>query len=880
MKCFNSSFLKKAFIVIAVFANAFWCSGQGKPALTEDSYKKWKYITDEAISPDGNWVTFEQKDRDSLRLLFLYGTGVADTICNAQNGTFSTDSKFFMYSKVLKNEKAKPQITHYLKNLETKEVLQFNNPRSCSFVNNGGSLVQFIRNSSDSSKQGKNLFNLVLFEPISKDSVVFENIQTYRYSSNADYMVFSKKKSGVEGLYLYDIKGGGTRLISTSANIRLLNFSKNLSSFAYITRLKKGKTASYSIHVFNTKNLKLIDSISTSSHFIPKGYEVDSQKVDFSPNGKMVYFKIVKTKDCLLPKAKGATNAPQIWKWDSPTIPPMNKEGIAVVNSHYCAYDLNKKRFTQLSDGEMPFLQFPEGEDLSISIGFSNNKYLKYEGIKAGALYDSYIVNMHTGEKKLVLERKYYNPSISYDKEYIAWFEPQDSSWYSMNTKTFNKTNLTASISDIFYNDELDKPMHATHFGLIGWINSGHDLLINSKYDLWKIDASGKNAPICLTKGLGKSSKTALRLIKTSESQRYYDLNEDYFFTAYQDKTKKAGYSCLLANGEVKSLIFSDHSYPKISFSKDKRFCIWRKQSFTEYPEIYYSDSKFSKTKQLSVTNPQQKQYNWGTSSLVEWESFNKDTLQGLLIKPENFDPNKKYPVLVYFYEKRSDNLHRYTAPAPIGTVINWTYCASNEYIVFIPDVVFRAGEPGNSSYDAVVSGVKWLCEKYSFIDKNRIGLNGHSWGGYQIAYLVTKTNLFKAAVSGAPVANMTSAYGGIRWGSGKSRMFQYESGQSRIGGTLWEKPLNYINNSPLFFLPNVKTPLLIMHNDKDGSVMWEQGIELFMALRRLEKSAWMLNYSGEDHKLSKWDNKIDYTRKVMSYYDYYLKGAPKPEWM
>ena len=199
---------------------------------------------------------------------------------------------------------------------------------------------------------------------------------------------------------------------------------------------------------------------------------------------------------------------------------------------------------------------------------------------------------------------------------------------------------------------------------------------------------------------------------------------------------------------------------------------------------------------------------------------------------------------------------------------------------MFVPDIVFRPGEPGRSSYDAVVSGVKTLIDKCPYVDKDRIGLNGHSWGGYQSAYLITQTDLFKAAVAGAPVANMTSAYGGIRWGSGKSRMFQYEHTQSRIGGTLWEKPLAYFRNSALFYAPRIQTPLLIMHNDKDEAVMWEQGIELFMALRRLQKPVWMFNYRGQGHKLLKWDYRLDYSKRVMEFYDYYLKDGKKPDWM
>jgi dipeptidyl aminopeptidase/acylaminoacyl peptidase len=179
-----------------------------------------------------------------------------------------------------------------------------------------------------------------------------------------------------------------------------------------------------------------------------------------------------------------------------------------------------------------------------------------------------------------------------------------------------------------------------------------------------------------------------------------------------------------------------------------------------------------------------------------------------------------------------------------------------------------------------VVSGTQALLDRYDFIDRNRLGLDGQSWGGYQIAWLVTRTNMFRCAYAGAPVSNMTSAYGGIRWESGMSRMFQYEKTQSRIGGTLWEKPMQYIENSPLFYVPKINTPLLLMHNDADGAVPWYQGIELFMALRRLEKPAWMLSYNDEAHNLVKRPNRKDLSIRKMQFFDHYLKDKDMPYWM
>jgi dipeptidyl aminopeptidase/acylaminoacyl peptidase len=199
---------------------------------------------------------------------------------------------------------------------------------------------------------------------------------------------------------------------------------------------------------------------------------------------------------------------------------------------------------------------------------------------------------------------------------------------------------------------------------------------------------------------------------------------------------------------------------------------------------------------------------------------------------------------------------------------------------VFIPDIPYRIGYPGESCYNSVVSGTYSLLNKYSFIDRTRIGLDGQSWGGYQIAWLVTRTDLFSCAYAGAAVSDMISAYGGIRWESGMSRMFQYEKTQSRIGGTLWEKPMFYVENSPIFYVPKINTPLLLMNNDADGAVPWYQGIEFITALRRLNKPAWMLSYNDEAHNLVKRPARKDISIRKMQFFDHYLKGTPMPYWM
>jgi dipeptidyl aminopeptidase/acylaminoacyl peptidase len=288
----------------------------------------------------------------------------------------------------------------------------------------------------------------------------------------------------------------------------------------------------------------------------------------------------------------------------------------------------------------------------------------------------------------------------------------------------------------------------------------------------------------------------------------------------------------------------------------------------------------FKKMHRISDINPQQNDYLWGEVQLVSWISAKGEKLEGLLYTPENLNPEKKYPLLIYFYERNSDNLHNHRIPSPSRSIINPTYCTSNGYVVFVPDITYGTGHPGKDCYDAVVSGTLAMCDQFEFIDRTKMGLQGQSWGGYQIAHLVTQTDLFTCAMAGAPVSNMTSAYGGIRWGSGLSRAFQYEKSQSRIGQPLWEAPELYIENSPVFFADQVNTPLLIMHNDEDGAVPWYQGIEYFSALRRLQKPVWMLVYNGAPHNLRRWPDRMDLDKRMMQFFDHYLKDAPAPVWM
>ena len=338
-----------------------------------------------------------------------------------------------------------------------------------------------------------------------------------------------------------------------------------------------------------------------------------------------------------------------------------------------------------------------------------------------------------------------------------------------------------------------------------GWTEDDTEFLIYDRFDIWALDPTGNKAPRSVTEGTGRRDYMQFRYVDLDPDTEAIDPDESLALSAFDMRTKASGFyrDRVNGNGQPAQLTMMDVRFSRPTKANNANVVMFTRQSVEEFPDLWVSNVEFANMREVSDANPQQDEYLWATAELVEWRSTDGTPLQGLLYKPENFDPSRKYPMMVNFYERESDNLHEHHPPIPHRSVIKPTFYASRGYIVFMPDVVYQVGYPGESAMDAVMPGVLKLARE-EWVDEANIGAQGHSWGGYQIAYMVTKTNAFKAAGAGAIVSNMISAYGGIRWRTGMSRMFQYEKDQSRIGATLWEAPLRYIENSPIFWADNI----------------------------------------------------------------------------
>jgi dipeptidyl aminopeptidase/acylaminoacyl peptidase len=491
----------------------------------------------------------------------------------------------------------------------------------------------------------------------------------------------------------------------------------------------------------------------------------------------------------------------------------------------------------------------------------------------------AYAISTQDGSRRLIKANAIGNFNASPAGKFVYWYEPEAKNYFTWNTATGITKNISDKIKEPLYDVENDMPDFPGPSGITGWTANDQYFLVKDVYDIWQTDPNGIEQPKNITNGFGKRNKTEFNYVNLDREKRFIDADENILLRSQDKTTKQGGFYTKKVNMVSDPVLLTAGPYTFSSPLKAKAAEQYIVQRSNISKSELYATTDLKELTQLTDIAAQQKDYNWLTAELVKWKMFDGKMSEGLLFKPEDFDPKKKYPVIFYFYERDADGLFAYRGPSPSASTINFAWFASNGYLIFDPNIYYKAGEPGNSAYNSVVSAAKYL-SKMPWVDSTRMGLQGQSWAGYQIAYLVTRTNIFKAAWAGAAVSNMTSAYGGIRWASGMNRQFNYEKQQSRIGATLWQRPDLYIKNSPLFAADKVTTPLVMMNNDADGAVPWYQGIEFFTALRRLNKKVWLLQYNGEDHNLVERKNRKDLSIRLGQFFDHYMKDAKPAKWI
>jgi dipeptidyl aminopeptidase/acylaminoacyl peptidase len=547
--------------------------------------------------------------------------------------------------------------------------------------------------------------------------------------------------------------------------------------------------------------------------------------------------------------------------------------------SYTYVFDTDTRQHTPINSLQWEYASYTPDRNGRFAVVYTDAPYLRVANWTGESRKDIAKLDLLTGAAIPIKKSLITTPRMSPGGKYAFGYSEADSTWWAYQLTTGTFTLMSRIDVPSFFDEQNDTPTHPNSYGSAGWINDDQSLILYDRYDVWAWSPDKGNSPQRLTRG--REAGRMFRYVRTDSEARSISPADKWLLHVKDETTKSNGYVWFDPAGfTMDSVRIEAFEYGRSATrARNANTILFQKENFQTFPDLHITRDEFETSTKVSDANPQQKQYGWGTIELYHWMDWDSIERSGLLIKPHGYDPMRSYPTIVNFYERSSDDLHNHPTPAPHRSTINYAYYASRGYVIFNPDINYEIGLPGESAYKAVMSGVAALI-KQRVVDPDNMALQGHSWGGYQIAYILTRTNQFKCAEAGAAVVNMTSAYGGIRWESGSPRLFQYEKEQSRIGKSLWDDPQSYIANSPLFKVNKIETPLLLMHNDEDGAVPFEQAIEFYLALRRNGKKAWLLNYQGEPHWPVKLENRKDFQMRMSQFFDHYLKGAPQPEWM
>lgn len=869
------------------------------------------------FSPSGNYLTMLIKPKYSETRQARIDKKRGDDMPKDTLGIFSLENGQIVKIPAVKSYKLPEEKGNYLLYLAEQELAEV--PKTADSSANvlsaaGSQAAEASPQTSSRSESGRGQATnrkktetlLFLYHLANGVDTTFDRVDTYFISKNGDDLFYVRKPADKDsvgldaGVFYYHIPSKtGKQISSGKGTYKQFAFSEDGGQVVFLAYKGSDKEQNkvHDLYHYGLGQDSASVLIHRQTYGMPQGWQIgDAGSLSFTKKGDRILLGITpepRLSDTSLVDFEHAKV--DIWHWKDDYLQTQQLVNLRRdQNQTYLASFAPKSggRVIPLADEHLSSLRIPEEGTQEYALGTTDFGRRIESQWMTGTFQDVYLVNVADGSRKLVKENVRGNISLSPKGKFVVWFDRMDGNWYAYAVASGRQWQLNQGVSVSFANEDNDSPDEPGPYGIAGWSEDDQQVFINDKYDVWAFDLE-KGTHRSITNGFGRANQVTLRYQNLRSSPQGggfggrfggsadpIDATKPLWLSAFNNVSMENGwYKTQPREGRnPEKVVMGPYRYAQSRGAKDVDLFIYTKENYELSPNLYVSKDFVSET-QLSHTNPQQAGYNWGTAELFEWTTPRGFEGKGIVYKPEDFDPNKKYPVIAYFYEILSDGLYSYVPPTPTPSRLNISFFVSNGYIVLAPDIHYEIGYPGRSAEEYVNSGMQALAQN-PWVDAGKLAIQGQSWGGYQVAHLITRTDMYAAAWSGAPVVNMTSAYGGIRWQSGMNRQFQYERTQSRIGATLWEKPELYIENSPLFYMPNVNTPVVIMHNDMDGAVPWYQGIEMFTALRRLGKPVWMLNYNGDEHNLIQRQNRKDIQRRQQQFFDHFLKGKPAAPWI
>jgi len=893
----------------------------------------WKSISLARVSDDGRWFVYvlTPNEGDSELLIkeidgtkeyrFSLGEaprGLYDSIIISDDSRWVCFMSYptFQEMKKLRREKKRVEPKACLLDLRSGDKTEWTRVRKIAFSGESSTYLAVHRLAPEAQEKEKDKWNgsdLVLKNLHSGQEIGLGNVSEFAFNKSGRwlaYLVDAQDRSG-NGLLLQNLETGGVKALD-SGRFWYKNLSWDEKGQALVA-LKGSEDKKYEDKLFSLIAFKLGPSSGREEKFeydpsrdnsFPEGFSLSP---DFSPywldDYEAVAFGIKQLKTRpgadkdkekqTAGEKKEAGEKPAtpprpadeveeedlpdliLWHWQDPRLQSQQQveERRDASFSYLSLYRVKDKKFVRLADDELREVELGQKSDLAV--GYDRSLY-ELEGSLSGQQYkDVYVVDLKTGQRRLALKQNRWSYDLSPDARYLLYYD--DGHFFSYELISGKSYNLTARLPASFVDEDDDHNVKNPPDRPFGWSKDGRYVLLSDGWDVWMVDARGQQGFSLTGTGLKDRVRYTRRFVLDPE-EKGIDLAQPQYFQAYGEWTKKQGLALVDPSRKTtRMLLWDDAQFNRLIKARKAGRYLYTRETHRDFPDFYASGPGLDRAFRITEANPQQKEFLWSAGvRLVDYVSEKGQKLQAALFLPADYQEGKKYPTIVYIYEKLSSNLNRYFLPTANG--FNKSYYTSHGYAVLMPDITYTINDPGMSAVWCVLPALKAAIET-GVVDPEKVGLQGHSWGGYQTAFLITQTDAFAAAVAGAPLTNMISMYSSIYWNTGSANQPIFESSQGRFTGGYWENLEAYTRNSPVYYATRVKTPLLLLHNDKDGAVVFNQGVEYYNTLRRLKKPVVMLEYVGENHGLQKPANRKDYTFRMKEFFDHHLKGQPAPEW-
>jgi dipeptidyl aminopeptidase/acylaminoacyl peptidase len=723
--------------------------------------------------------------------------------------------------------------------------------------------------------------------------VNFGNVSAYAWQDEGTLlaMVIDAENRAGNGVRLFDPRTGVVRtLLSDTAEFTGLIWRPRSDDLAVlqVRTDDRYEEPAHVVHVWRgvTSASRMRHATLDPASFagFPADHRIlDNRDVRFSEDGATVFFGI-----------RGWTLKPKPAEQDSAAPPPSRRDsepaGVEVWHSMdvdiipeqrvrhtldqgrtmLSAWHLDSNRVVQLARDLREEVSTTDGRTAVLLDGRPYDQDRMF-----GPIYrDLYALDITTGERTLAAERVQYQYGASPDGRFILYV--QGDQYWSHDTQTGRRVNLTGGLGTSFINLDNDLTIEEKPpFGNGGWAKDGRTVLLYDRYDIWAVRADNGTARRLTD---GAAERIRHRRLWLTPDDRVVDLAQPVYIALYGEWTKQFGFGRVLPNGRTERLTLQDRNLSRLGKARNADVYFFRAEAFDQSPNWYVAGPRLNDARRITDTNPFQGEYAWGRSELVNFRNAHGQELQAALHYPASYEPGRQYPMVVYYYEITSNQLHSYSVPSETSAY-NPTVWTQDGYFVLRPDIVYRGRDPGVSAVEALVPAVEQVI-RMGMVDPARVGLIGHSWGGYQTAFTVTQTDMFAAAVAGAPLTNLISMYLSVYWNTGSTDARIFEISQGRMEVPFWDDLDAYKRNSPVFHIQTMNTPLLVAFGNRDGAVEFNQGVELYNAARRAGKDMVLLVYEGENHSLARRPNQLDYHRRIRQWFAHYLKGEEPAPWI